>query len=394
VRLLIVGIPPSIHLQRSTEALSDLGWDVHVVPCLDQAWHEGFRDVTLHATDAVHLDAGPDVRLVDRTDALPRHRAVDLRDRGELLASIIDDVRPDIVHAHQMTLSGVICDVAREHLVSSGRPFPRWIVSNWGSDVHLFGRHAPNRAELRRILAHCDAYWCECHRDVGLAWNQGFRGRVLPVLPIAGGFDLDAVRALRTPGPRSRRRAIAVKGYGHWMARGHLLLDALVACGDLLAGRELVVYAGTDDIIERASGLQGFGARVTVLRDVPHDEILAAHGRSRISIGLSLSDGISTSFLEAMAGGSFPIQSRTACADEWIVDGVTGLLVDPDDVRSVSTAIRRALTDDALVDDAAGPNDRTVDARLDRSQIVRHLVAAYEDVLAMPRPTPTAGVVA
>ena len=33
--------------------------------------------------------------------------------------------------------------------------------------------------------------------------------------------------------------------------------------------------------------------------------------------------------------GSFPIQSDTACADEWIEDGVSGLIVPPEDPDSL-----------------------------------------------------------
>ncbi len=57
-----------------------------------------------------------------------------------------------------------------------------------------------------------------------------------------------------------------------------------------------------------------------------HHDILQKHGQARISIGLSIGDAISTSLLEAIVMGSFPIQSWTSCADEWIVDGKTGIL--------------------------------------------------------------------
>ena len=43
--------------------------------------------------------------------------------------------------------------------------------------------------------------------------------------------------------------------------------------------------------------------------------------------------------------GALPIQSCTACADEWIVDGRSGLIVPPEDVDVIENALRRALTD-------------------------------------------------
>ncbi len=49
--------------------------------------------------------------------------------------------------------------------------------------------------------------------------------------------------------------------------------------------------------------------------------------RSRANIGFSKSDGISTSLLEAMTMGAFPIETGTACASDWIQDGVSGAIV-------------------------------------------------------------------
>jgi glycosyltransferase involved in cell wall biosynthesis len=103
-------------------------------------------------------------------------------------------------------------------------------------------------------------------------------------------------------------------------------------------------------------------------------------GRARIYIGLGISDGISTSLLEAMVMGAFPIQSCTACADEWIVDGKSGFIVPPEDPVLVAAAIRRALADDQLVNLAAEINAKTARERLDTSVIQPQVVKLYEDV--------------
>jgi len=84
--------------------------------------------------------------------------------------------------------------------------------------------------------------------------------------------------------------------------------------------------------------------------------------------------------LETMAMGSFPIQSHTSCADEWIVDGESGLLVPPNDPDVVEVAIRKALADDGLVDRASEANWKTLRSRLDRSQLKADVVRMYNDV--------------
>jgi len=124
------------------------------------------------------------------------------------------------------------------------------------------------------------------------------------------------------------------------------------------------------------------GLSVNVL-PVPldHETILKHHAQARISIGLSIGDGISTSLLEAMAMGSFPIQSSTACADEWVVHGQTGLIVPAEDPAQVAEALKKALTDDEMVDKAYDENWKTICTRLDEKQIIPKILQFYERVL-------------
>jgi hypothetical protein len=52
-----------------------------------------------------------------------------------------------------------------------------------------------------------------------------------------------------------------------------------------------------------------------------HQALCAQISQSRIYIGFSRSDGLSTSFLEALLFEAFPIQSNTSCADELVNNG-------------------------------------------------------------------------
>ncbi len=113
-----------------------------------------------------------------------------------------------------------------------------------------------------------------------------------------------------------------------------------------------------------------------------HDEMLAYFGSARMYLGISISDGISTSVLEAMAMGTFPIQTDTACCDEWFEDGVGGFAIPPDDFETICDRFDRALTDDALVDSAAEINWRTVETRLDRAVIAPAVLDFYRQIFA------------
>lgn len=402
MRILFVAFANSIHTARWVGQLGGLGWDLHLVSSNGRELHPSFRDVTVHGLlrkppfapprrwtglrDLVTLGHDPSVRqrgvwfpfsfgggLEARLEEALPHRA-------RLLARTIRHLRPDIIHSLELNSSGKLTLAARDLLGGGGPP---WIATNWGSDLQLLGRLPEEAATLRRILEACDYYGCECQRDVALGRAFGFRGEVLPVLPNAGGLDLEACARLRGPRP-SARRVIALKGYQGWAGRALVGLRALKRCADLLPGFTLALYSAGDDVVLAARLLcQEVGLALEVLPPrSPHEAVLAVHGRARVSIGLSIGDAISTSVLEAMAMGSLPLQSDTSAADEWLTDGETGLLVPPEDPEVVERALRRALTEDALVDTAAEKNAAVARARLDERRIRPQVIATYERIAA------------
>jgi glycosyltransferase involved in cell wall biosynthesis len=150
----------------------------------------------------------------------------------------------------------------------------------------------------------------------------------------------------------------------------------------LLKGYRVAIYVASPEVKIAAELLtHSTGIPIDIVPPSSHEEILRLHGRARVSIGLGISDAISTSLLEAMTMGSFPIQSNTSCANEWVQCGETAILVPPEDPDAVAKALRRALSDDALVDRAAEINAGVTAARLDRSVIQPQVIAMYERIL-------------
>jgi hypothetical protein len=98
--------------------------------------------------------------------------------------------------------------------------------------------------------------------------------------------------------------------------------------------------------------------------------------KSRLYVGSSKSDGISTSFLQAIITGAYPIQTNTSCASEWIARGVQASIVDVDSSVIYNT-IRMALTSDALVDQALEKNFKIAKEHLDYEVIRQHSLKFY-----------------
>ena len=79
--------------------------------------------------------------------------------------------------------------------------------------------------------------------------------------------------------------------------------------------------------------------------------------------------------------GAFPIQTNPGGANnEWIEDGVNGLSVPYDDPVAIAEAIKRALQDDELVDNAATINHKLTSERIDEIIVRTKVIDAYEQV--------------
>lgn len=392
MRILFVAYSDSVHTARWINQLEGQGWDIHLFPGIDiGAVTPELKNVTIHHSI---YQVQKHLHQTVRSRGLPVIFPCISREityvgitaleriwpgyRQFLLKRLIKKLHPDIIHSMVIQAGGyLVSDVKKKY---HGQ-FPPWIVTNWGSDIYLFGRLSEHLDKIKEVLAKCDYYSCECQRDVILARQLGVKGEVLPVLPNTGGFDLARLAQFRQPGPISERRLILLKGYQNWAGRALVGLRALALCADSLKGYRVGVYLANDDVKDAAELVSyTTGLPIEVIPRCSHDDMLRRYGQARISIGLSISDGISTSLLEAMVMGAFPIQSCTSCCEEWIVSGETGLIVPPEDPEPIAAAIRKAVSDDLLVNRAAELNARVAQERLDQSVIKPLVIAMYENI--------------
>ena len=369
MRILHLGLPNSIHLARWIETLAGCGWDQHVLAVNAMAPCDEMRGLTVHYLG----DSAP--ALTEAGGDAPRLAL----HPSETMVEVIRSLAPDVLHAHGIQLAGY--PLLDAHTADPGT-LPPVVVSCWGSDIFHFGAERDHARKIRAVLEMADCYVADSRRDLRLARGFGLRGEGVVVGSVAGGFDLPRLATLRQPGPISARRTIMIKGRNVWVYRGLVAMEALERNVDLLQGYRVVVYADHErqmrQAVERLA--QTPGVEAELLSHVPYDEILRAHGQARLSISLSVSDGTNLSFLEAIAMGSFPIQSDRSATIEWARHGESALFVGAEDVDAVAAAIRRALTDDALVDHAAELNAHTVQARLAMPEMRAQLTTLYEHV--------------
>jgi len=420
-KILFVCMQNSPHACRWINSIADRGWDLHVFPIDHHPVLPWLRGVTVHPpflrvsrdqlleglrrpwrrwwaelVDA-QIAAHPQRLRIAPIYPLPiPHKLASALTRvtvrtGESdatsqlsyspwsLARLIRKLQPDLIHSMEFQHCGYNVSKARQLI---GRRFPPWLATNWGSDIYHFRQDAAHRAQITRLLRQIDYYSCECQRDIGLARDLGMTAKVLPVMPNSGGFDLPSTARLRSLVPPSRRRLIMVKGYQHFAGRVLTALAALERCADIVRKFDVVIFSPSPEAVTRAEEMRNTTPikNIVVLPYAAHEQILRLFAMARVYLGVSVSDAISTSALEAMAMGAFPIQTNTSCCDEWFDHGKGGYLIPPDDVDLIAQRVRSALTDDPLVDQAAVLNWQTVETRLDQRKMDQRVWAFYDEI--------------
>ncbi|MFX0197080.1 MAG: glycosyltransferase [Candidatus Hodarchaeota archaeon] len=104
----------------------------------------------------------------------------------------------------------------------------------------------------------------------------------------------------------------------------------------------------------------GISDHINFMGWVPHCKVAEYLRASQIYLSMSLSDGASTSLLEAMACGAFPIVSDIAANREWIVHGDNGFLVSPLDSRELARCVMEAINNPNLMEKAAKKNFKLI----------------------------------
>ncbi len=267
--------------------------------------------------------------------------------RGLLLRRVLRRGQPDYVHALELQHGGYIASRALED-ASIKTPF---IATNYGSDIYWFQQFPKHLAKIKKLLARADRYSAECNRDVELAKKYGFSGVVMPVFPNAGGFTEEQLNRPLTP--TAERKVIAIKGYEGWVGRASVAVEALYSLTKELTDFKIVFYscnAKSIRLVKKLKRKTGLNIEWHGKGELAHTEMLDLFASARIYVGISLSDGISTSLLEAMAMGAIPIQTSSACTDDWFTASKTGFRVDSISVTEIVNGHRWALGEETVND--------------------------------------------
>jgi glycosyltransferase involved in cell wall biosynthesis len=391
MKILFVAQAVSPHTARWINQLQGQGWDIRLFDMLGSFPHAELRGITEYSllfprkiSPTKPISYGHPFFLKHGLDPFPLSvvgfftRRI-FQNRIPQLIQVIRDFQPDIIHSMEMQSESY---PLLEALDAFGRKLPApWVITTWGSDIYHFRQFPEHLEKIQKVLNSCDYLLPDCARDARISRELGFKGSIPMVLPAIGGYSVSEMRSHIKEDIASNRRLIMLKGYHGWAGRALTALDALEACATELKDYEIIVYLASPVVVERVKSIQQSGKlNIKVMPRSPYRVILESFGQARIAIAISQTDGVPISMLEAMTMGAFPIQSDTESTAEWLTHETNGLLVDPEDITGIEHAIRRALADDALVNNAAQVNFELVSKKLDARVVQPKIIEMYKSI--------------
>jgi glycosyltransferase involved in cell wall biosynthesis len=371
-KILLIGMLDSVHLANWLERIQFIQRDIYLYPSRRyRNLHPKIIDMLLLNNSIKVINFVPHARITVYLEFLldaKCFRWLRCFSRKNRLNRLLQKNKFSKIHAIEIQHAAYLLCSALPH----GIIFNNIIVTNWGSDIYFYSELPEHAVRIRESLAMADYYSAECIRDYDLARKFGFTGIDLPLVPNSTTFsDEHFDQSFSNP---SERNQIIMKCYGSTFGYGETLLT--IANDILHTRKDLNVYAYsvTEELIEQAEKLkQKFTHRfryTTVNSPVSHKKILEEFSQSRIYLGASKSDGISTSFLEALGTGVFPIQTSTSCAGEWVESGAHAGIIQPTKL-AIEEKLYEVIDNFVLLGAAQEKNLEVAKARLSYDKIAR-----------------------
>jgi len=265
-----------------------------------------------------------------------------------------------------------------------------------GAEVTAPGRLPGSRQALAAVLAR--ARLAVCAGGYPAAEGRRVAGsRMPPVVDVPPGVDTDRLRPLDDAARRAARARLGlpldapvVVSVSRLVPRKGMdvLVDAAAALEPSFPGLTVVIAGAGRDRARLDARVRDRRAPVRLLGAVPDADLPALYGLADVFVmacrdrwlGLE-QEGFGIVFLEAAACGVAQVAGRSGGADEAVVHGETGMVVDdPGDPGKVAAALRRLLGDDTLRRRMGVAARSRAEKSFAWDLLARRLAAALQDV--------------
>jgi glycosyltransferase involved in cell wall biosynthesis len=353
----------------------------------------GLREIGQRAALVAHPDGELRRRAAEGLDLIPiaPRTEMDLSAAWRL-ARVIRNLQPDVVHAHDphgVAMASLALSMGGASVSRSGGTGVRAFVASRRVDFHL-KKNAFSRWKHRQV----DAFICASEAIRLMLVADGFPAE--KTVTVHEGIDLDHVLAApavnlheelwlthHAPIVGNVAELVPHKGQRHLIEAAHLVVQEVPDARFVILGegelREHLERQVRDFHLEKHVLLPGF--RTDVLGCIKGFDLFVMS---------SITEGLGTSLLDAMACSKAIIATRAGGIPEVVDEGTTGLLVGPRDHHAMAAAIVRLLKNDEERRRMGEAGLARLRARFTLERMVAGTAAVYERLAGTPRAAGTA----
>jgi glycosyltransferase involved in cell wall biosynthesis len=344
-------------------------------------YHRGPIDA---ATRKRLIDKATWKRQVDRYLAYAKRVTWNTRRYAEeWLVNIIRGWQPHIIHTFSLAAAEFYFDVRQTYDLGNAAT---WVLqARGGADLAWTHFDPELRGRIGEVLRACDQLLSDNNQNFDIARGLGVREDQLSIIgtvPGTGGIDVEDLAAKWQGLPSTRRMILWPKVYEWPWSKAMPIFEALRLSWEQLQPCEVEMLATTPETRMYYWTLSENMRRACLLRDrVPRSEALSAMTRARVMLAPSLVDGTPNSMFEAMAAGALPIVSPLDTIRPLVENEQNVLFARNLYPEEIAAALVRAMTDDALVDEAAKRNLELVKRIANRHEVRTRVIEFYKSLI-------------
>ena len=296
---------------------------------------------------------------------------------GWMLSGILKDREPDVVHAHDPMAVSLVAMAMQMRGAAAAKPL---VVASRRVDFHL-----KHHAFSRWKYGHVDVFIAVSRAIAQILEQDGIAANRIEV--VHDGVNLgyidkqpvvDAHAAFWLPHGAPLIGNVAAlaphKGQRHLIDAMHLVVREMPDARLVILGdgelRDTLQQQIADLGLERHVTLTGF-----------RQDALGLIRSLDLFVTSSITEGLGSSTLEAMASGRAVVGTSVGGIPEVVEDEVTGLLVPPRDPEALATAMVRLLRDPAVRDQMGTAGRARVVSEFSVEALVQKTVKVYAERL-------------
>jgi L-malate glycosyltransferase len=289
------------------------------------------------------------------------------------LSRLIRQTKPTIVHAHDphaVSMAGLALSFA------APTPKPRLIASR-RVDFHLQG-HSFSQWKYRQV----DGFIAASGAIRDILTDDGIDSSRIVV--VHDGIDIDRIDSLPTTDihaeywlPRGVPVVVNVGALVGHKGQRHLV-DAVAQAMRDVPDVHAVIFGEGELRAPLEKQIKHLGLDKRILLPGFREDVLSLVKASDLFVMSSITEGLGSAVLDAMAMGLAVVGTRAGGIPEAVVPGKTGLLVDPGEPRPLAAAIVRLLKDASLRQSYGQAGRARVSEFFGVNRLVERTLAAYE----------------